>query len=203
MGELCIVSIYNPGHQVILAADWEEILEQLPSPFMLLGDFNSHHTLWGSVQSDRAGRELSEALDTRACVVLNDRTHTRIPRPGQQLSYLDLAIVDNRCARSATWRVIQEPFGSDHYPILLTYSPITPARREPPRTTAVHSFNCKKADWPEFSRLCETEHGRLPAGLDHTRYSDFTNGVLSAAESSIPRKRVVPHLGSPPVSLVG
>ncbi|GBL79203.1 putative RNA-directed DNA polymerase from transposon X-element [Araneus ventricosus] len=43
-----VCSVYLPPHDVISQQDLDTLVDQLPTPFILLGDFNGHSTLWGS-----------------------------------------------------------------------------------------------------------------------------------------------------------
>ena len=48
-GKTTVCFIYlSPTDQVTEEDDIRELLEQLPAPMILLGDFNAHNTLWGS-----------------------------------------------------------------------------------------------------------------------------------------------------------
>ena len=45
---ITLYSIYVPPSSRFSAKDLDDLVPQLPSPFILLGDFNSHNILWGS-----------------------------------------------------------------------------------------------------------------------------------------------------------
>ena len=45
---ITICSIYIPPHEQINETELKNLIKQLTKPFILLGDFNSHNTLWGS-----------------------------------------------------------------------------------------------------------------------------------------------------------
>ncbi|GFU06796.1 uncharacterized protein TNCV_4353541 [Trichonephila clavipes] len=38
------------------------LVDQLPAPFVILGDFNGHSTLWGSVKTNPRGRQIEQDL---------------------------------------------------------------------------------------------------------------------------------------------
>ena len=50
-----ICSIYIPPHDAINESEINNILQQLPTPFILLGDFNSHNTMWGCRSTNHKG----------------------------------------------------------------------------------------------------------------------------------------------------
>ena len=45
---ITLCSVYLPpcDHFNFNPKDLQDIIDQLPSPFILMGDFNGHHTLW-------------------------------------------------------------------------------------------------------------------------------------------------------------
>ena len=44
---ITICSIYIPLHNQIIDTELDQLLQQLPRPFILIGDFNSHNIIWG------------------------------------------------------------------------------------------------------------------------------------------------------------
>lgn len=45
---LCICNIHLPNSTNLLLNDLNDIIKQLPKPFLFLGDFNSRNLIWGS-----------------------------------------------------------------------------------------------------------------------------------------------------------
>ena len=43
--------------------DMRDLLEHLPAPMILLGDFNAHNSLWGSEKMSTRGRIMEKILD--------------------------------------------------------------------------------------------------------------------------------------------
>ena len=43
---LCSVYLPSRNHFKFNPKDLQDVIDQLPSPFILMGDFNGHHTLW-------------------------------------------------------------------------------------------------------------------------------------------------------------
>lgn len=54
--ELNICNIYLPNQLNFNKNDIENIIYQLPKPFIMSGDFNSHSTEWGSIKTDSRGK---------------------------------------------------------------------------------------------------------------------------------------------------
>ncbi|KAG5883496.1 hypothetical protein JTB14_013926 [Gonioctena quinquepunctata] len=61
---LTICNIYLPNTDWTIAA-LQNIIEQLPSPFLIMGDFNSHNPIWGSHKQDAGGRIIGRVIDDR------------------------------------------------------------------------------------------------------------------------------------------
>lgn len=59
---LTLCNIYLPDINWTLN-ELQHLIRQLPSPFILLGDFNSHNILWGSISTDQSGRDIEQLID--------------------------------------------------------------------------------------------------------------------------------------------
>ena len=72
--------------------DLIDLVSQLPQPFILLGDFNSHNPLWGSVRLDPRGRLVESFLNDSETVLLNDGSPTYLNTGTGNFSSIDLSI---------------------------------------------------------------------------------------------------------------
>ena len=52
------------------------LLQQLPSPYMLLGDFNGHNVLWGSNDNDHRGDLIEDFITKNDINLMNDKSNT-------------------------------------------------------------------------------------------------------------------------------
>ena len=57
---LCSVYLTPRNHFNFIPKDPQDLIDQLPSPFIFMGDFNGHHTLWGYVEINNRGIQLEE-----------------------------------------------------------------------------------------------------------------------------------------------
>ena len=64
---ITVCSVYIPPSQNLLVQDLDDLLQQLPTPFVLLGDFNSHNPLWGSNSTNDKGRKLEDFIIKMIC----------------------------------------------------------------------------------------------------------------------------------------
>ncbi|GBN51919.1 putative RNA-directed DNA polymerase from transposon X-element [Araneus ventricosus] len=59
---ITICSLYLPPHQTIHQTELNNLISQLPSPFLILGDLNSHSPLWGGTEMNSRGRQIEQLL---------------------------------------------------------------------------------------------------------------------------------------------
>ena len=65
---ITLCSVYIPPSFSLRSEHLNLLLQQLPSPYMLLGNFNGHNVLWGSNDNDHRG-ELIEDFITKTTSV--------------------------------------------------------------------------------------------------------------------------------------
>ena len=58
--------------------DLQALLDQLPQPFILMGDFNAKHILWGADRCDHRGQVIEELLDNNDIVLMNDGSPNKV-----------------------------------------------------------------------------------------------------------------------------
>jgi len=65
-------------HQDLVTVDLlQHLIEQLPKPFILTGDFNAHNGIWGSLHTDNRGATLETLLCSSRIALLNSGHPTR------------------------------------------------------------------------------------------------------------------------------
>ena len=57
-----VCSLYLPPGNRFNIADLEHLLAQLPKPFIIMGDFNSHSNVWGCRDTDQKGRIIEDVI---------------------------------------------------------------------------------------------------------------------------------------------
>ncbi|KAG5859129.1 hypothetical protein JTB14_035192 [Gonioctena quinquepunctata] len=101
--EITIYNIYLPD------SNWNtdnirEIVEQLPTPFLIVGDFNSHNPIWGSNKKDARGRNIEEIIDEYNLVILNTGEDTFINLRSQSFYAIDLSLCSPILAPNFNWQ---------------------------------------------------------------------------------------------------
>ena len=127
-----------------------KLLIKLPTPFLLLCDFNGHNFIWGSDDVNDKGRIIENFINKNNLCLYNNKTPTYLhPATGTYTS-LDLSICYPTLLLDYEWKVHDDLCGSDHFPIFLNN--IASQLEEP-----ITRWKLTKADWQYFKALCETE----------------------------------------------
>ena len=113
---ITLCSVYLPPTSRIDVKELDHLIEQLPKPFILMGDFNSHHTLWGCPYTNDKGRIIEDFIAKHDLVLLNKSSTYLHPATGSYSS-LDLTICSPEICPDFNWKVVDDLHGSDHFPI--------------------------------------------------------------------------------------
>ena len=73
---ITICSIYLPGAVGFTKLELQNLLNQLPPPFLLLGDFSAHNPLWGGNDLDSYGGIVEDILNTNNIILFNNGSVT-------------------------------------------------------------------------------------------------------------------------------
>ena len=88
-----LCSVYLPPSSPIDIKKFDHLINQLPKP-IVMGDFNSHHTLWGCTNTNYKGRIIEDFITKHDLVLLNDKSSTyRHPATGTHGLSLSLRLV--------------------------------------------------------------------------------------------------------------
>ena len=161
-----------------------ELVDQLPEPFLLIGDFNAHNPLWGSPASCQRGSLVADLINHLNLVCLNTGAPTYLSDTTHTYSHLDLAICTPRLARLFEWYALSDTYSSDHFPCvihLLNHIPSPCPSR----------WNISKADWGLYSSLAVFQDQNFPSCTSQVEY--LTEVITTAAEYSIPRTSPSPR----------
>ena len=176
---ISICSIYIPPRAKIEQKDLDEIVNQLPTPYLLLGDFNGHNVSWGSDDVNEKGRIIEKFINYNNLCLFNDNKSTYLhPATGTYTS-LDLSICYPTLLLDYEWKVHDDLCGSDHFPIILNN--IAPGLEEPSE-----KWKLNKADWPSFKALCESEINETILKAKDP-IDNFTTILYEMAEKTIPK----------------
>ena len=175
-----ICSLYIPPNDNVTYDNFKDLLQQLPQPFLILGDTNSRHPLWGDVVANVKGNLIASLLENEDIGLLNTGEPTHFHVQTGTLSCIDLSITSSNCLIDFNWKTLDDWHTSDHAPIIIS----TDFDPQPFRSPG---WVLNKADWKKFQELSDIEGD---ADDFHTVDDaiDLLNGTFhTAGVHSIPR----------------
>lgn len=180
---MTVCSLYLPPGVVVRREALTDLIDQLPRPFLLLGDFNAHHALWGSNSICPRGRLVESILLSHNICLLNRGQHTHFSTASGTTSAIDLSLCSPSLVSTAQWAVGMDLHSSDHFPVWIHLPNGTVPEPGPSR------WVLRKADWPLYSQLVEFEpQNDIEAMVDH-----ITSVIHCAAAASIPQSSGQPR----------
>lgn len=188
---ITLCSIYIPPNSIIDKAKLKNLTDQLPSPFILMGDFNAHNPLWGSKTHNAKGKIIEDFVSQEGLCIFNDGSNTYLHPGNGSYSSIDITICDPSLLLDYSWRVHDDLCGSDHFPIVLEHL-FTSAQQRVPR------WKLDKADWSLFENLCQAELQSKMFETVHDPILTFNTVLTSIADRTIPKTSANPKHPSKP-----
>lgn len=188
-----ICNVYLSNKYELDAKEVQNLISQLPQPFILLGDFNSHSTLWGSNKNDKRGKIIEDIIMNNDLVLLNDTSATHFNVATGKSSAIDLTICSSELATSLEWHTLEYLYSSDHYPIIVSINQFKDTTRD------THNARWKfyKADWTKYKEIIESKITSLMEHIEENIttneirideiISKFNEIIMDAADGSIPK----------------
>ncbi|GBM17932.1 hypothetical protein AVEN_111084-1 [Araneus ventricosus] len=186
-GGLHSAAVYLPPHDVISQQDLDTLVDQLPTPFILFGDFNGHSTLWGSVVTNSRGRQIEQLISNNCLCLLNNDEKTYFHDPTRTFHSLNLAICSPTLLPLLHFTVGSDLCNSDHFPIIVSYADSGGAIQYPPR------YLFQRADWGNFMQLADITmvYGHMESMVSTADVTEAVQNVvdciINAANNSIPK----------------
>ncbi|CAH2209475.1 jg22110, partial [Pararge aegeria aegeria] len=157
--DISVLSIYISDSHAVHISDLEPILSSLSGSFLILGDFNCHHLMWGSADYDILACDLVDLMEDKNICLLNDGSPTRRTAPGKNASAVDLSLCSPNFGTLLSWSVLHDSYGSDHLPILIS---CPTSFTQPKSQLSSRSYLLSKADWEQFAKDCDAFVNKFP-----------------------------------------
>lgn len=200
--KIIICNIYILNNCPFKLTDLQSIVKQLPRPFIIVGDFNSHSPLWGTRKRDKRGAIIEEWLDDPNIVVLNSNEATHSNYSSGTFSSIDLSICSTGFADKIEWSVNSDLHDSDHFPIHIEIT--DEKQRYQSSIVPTKKWNLSKANWDSYGEALDTLFATSPS-IDSTIKYDrddlinlFTDIIQNAADRTIPKSSGYSHKPSVP-----
>ena len=188
--EITICSIYIPPSFSLKTEHLDSLLKQLPSPYLLLGDFNGHNILWGSKENNSRGELIENFITNNDICLMNDKSNTYMHDPTGSFSSIDLSFCHPSLFLDFNWSVCKDQHHSDHFPIIIKSNTSTVEDHNP-------KWKLNKANWEVFQSLC-TDTITLENFKDSSDpLSDFTSSLIDISSKCIPKTSTNPTKSNP------
>ena len=151
-----------------------------------MGDFNSHNIIWGSKMTNKRGQILEKIINSYNLCLHNQNSQTHLNPSSGSFSAIDLTLSDPSIFTDYNWRVYKDPFGSDHYPIIMENSTIK--NSEPQIKPLWRNF--KRANWKSYKKLCLTTLIPESNTNQEEPIIHFTNTLITIANKTIPKTTI-------------
>lgn len=116
---ITVCSLYIPPDYRLSSVEFEDLTNELPEPYLITGDFNAHNPIWGSARADARGRLIEKFILSSGSCIFNKKHPTYYSTAHNTYSAIDLAIGSPILLPTCEWKVINNPYGSDHFPVKL------------------------------------------------------------------------------------
>ncbi|GBN04963.1 putative RNA-directed DNA polymerase from transposon X-element [Araneus ventricosus] len=176
-----VCCVYLPLHDVISQQDLDTLVDQLPTPFILLGDFNGHSTLWGSDVTNSRGRQIERLISNNCVCLLNNDEKTYFHEPTRTFHSLDLAICSPTLLPLLHFTVGSDLCNVDHFPIIVSYADSSGAIQYPPR------YLFQWTDWGNFMQLADITESMVNTADITEAVQNVVNFLMNAANTTIPK----------------
>ena len=182
---LTVCNLYLPPSKPVSRHLLENLIDQLPRPFLLVGDFNAHSPLWGDtrLEDSNRGHIIEDFCGDLNLCILNNGEHTYLHHTGST-SAVDLSICSPSLNLDFEWKLHEDLCGSDHFPIIV--GEIADNSDQSERGV----WNFKKADWPNFQLSCDLQIIEEEIFSAEDPIVPFTEKLISVAKETIPLKKL-------------
>lgn len=161
--------------------DLNELAAQLPTPYIILGDFNAHNPIWGSSHLDPRGRLVEDFVYENGIILLNTGEGTFLNSRSNSFSAIDLTMCSPSLCPRTSWKILDDHLYSDHVPILIQIS-----SNYELQSTGKRKWSLERANWALYKE--KTEAFEIPININEA-VEKFTKVVIESAEESIPMTR--------------
>ncbi|GBN90348.1 hypothetical protein AVEN_171825-1 [Araneus ventricosus] len=179
---ITVCSLYLPPSECVSQTDLNNLIHQLPSPFIISGDLNGYSSFWGSSDSNSRGLQIEQFIADHNLCLLNSDEKTHFHLPTRTFHSVDLGICSPPLLPFLSLTVDNDLYNSDHFPLILTDSRHNPTSHfHPPK----YIFNA--ANWQKFPSLANINSDIIKSSTIDQAIDYVVNVIIEAADNSIPK----------------
>ena len=156
----------------------DNLLQQLSSPYILLGDFNGHNILWGGQNNDSRGELIENFITKNDICIMNDKSYTYHSPSTKSFTSIDLSFCHPSLLLDYNWSVCEDQHNSDHFLIIIEQITFSTEDHNP-------KWKLNRANWNLFNTLCT---GKLiPENFNESSdpIADFTSSLIEIYKECI------------------
>ena len=146
--EITICSVYIPPSFQLKSDHLDPLLKQLPSPYLLVDDFNGHNILWENKDNDARGEIIEDFITKKDMCLMNDKSYTYLDSGKGTFSSINLSLCHPSLLLDFDWSVYNDRHNSDHFSILIENINNSIEDHNP-------KWKLNKANWELFHSLCD------------------------------------------------
>ena len=176
---ITICSLYLPPSENLNIVLLTRLIAQLPTPFVICGDFNGHSVTWGCDKNNSRGDRIDDFITDNNVCLLNDGSYTYFHPATGTFTAIDLSLCSPDILMEIDFMVESDSYGSDHFPIVLKIG--ISLHDSLPR------WNFSRADWVKFDHLCKVNLTLDTIELYEEPIVLFTDILCSISKSCMPR----------------
>ena len=140
-----ICSLYLSPNSNITKEELKDLIDQLPRPYLLVGDFNAKHPAWDLENpADARGRIIQNLIVEESIGLLNQGRPTHHHVQTNSLSAIDLCLSSVGILGDFQLEMDEDLHGSDHFPMYITKAEYLPQQGVP-------RWLINRANWERFS----------------------------------------------------
>ena len=178
---ITMCNIYINPNNNLRFNDIQNLINQLPHPYLLLGDLNAKNPLWGGETTNQRGRIIEQLLIANNLCIMNTGDDTHFHVQTGMSSAIDVSLCSPVLLEQFSWSVEGDLHGSDHNPIVMEHLVGERVQRE-----VKPIF--KRADWKSFQALTAMDAPVEDEDIEQ-KVQRFTDVVSIATTVAIPHTR--------------
>ena len=116
--EMTICSVYIPPSFSLNSQLLDNLLQQLPSRYIILGDLG-HNILWDGQNNDSRGELIENFNSKNDIYIMNNKSYTYHSPSTKSFISIDLSFCHPSLFLDYNWSVCEDQHDSDHFPIII------------------------------------------------------------------------------------